>query len=212
MRNLFWSDPYLAHFEAKIVSVEANQLVLNQTAFYPESGGQIGDTGTIAGFRVLDTQYNARKEVCHTVDASADLGQINDQVKCEIDWVRRYRIMRHHSALHFLYLVLHEMIGDFKLRGSQVRDDKARLDIEFFGALDVINIEGRMNEISESDLPIEVEQMPGDDPTRRQWRVPGFETIPCGGTHVKATSEIGFVKVKRKKQGARGVRLYVAVG
>ena len=207
--RLFWEDSYRKEFDDTILDIIGNKVVLEHTAFYAESGGQSGDTGKINDVSVIDTQYSGSgKTIYHIVDPK-DLKFLKKRSKVHgaIDWERRYKIMRHHSALHIVYLAFEVVHGKHKIIGSQVREDKARVDFEYFDEVNLAEMQKVLDEAISKDIPIKV--YPSEkDPDYRIWELEGYPTIPCGGTHVHKTGEIGTVSLKRKNLGSQGVRIY----
>ena len=207
-RILFYNDPYLTEFDATIELIEENSIKLSQTCFFPESGGQPFDTGFIADKIVTAVKKDRETgEIVHVVD-NVTLLQIGQVVKCSIDWEKRHKHMRLHSALHVLYLVFIEKYGKIPLKGSNIEFDKARLDFEYFEIIDVKHLSKRTNEIIAKFVDIET----GDDLKNNQyryWKIDEFDVIPCGGTHVRNTSEIGAISCRLKNKGKQGQRIYI---
>lgn len=227
---LYWQDSYLRSFEAKVEGVkDGKYVVLDRTAFYPVSGGQPHDTGTMASG---GQQYNVvfagkfSGKISHEVDRQGL--QEGDTVQCEIDWDRRHMLMRMHTAAHIIIQVLHEEAGALGT-GNQLDTDKSRIDF----SLDDYNPEmleravSRANEVVQEDLPVraefmsreEAEKIPGlsklamglPDGMRevRVVSIGDFDVQADGGTHVKSTKEIGkivFLDTKNKGKGRK--RLY----
>lgn len=208
--KLFNVDAYLKEFEAKILDIFDNRIILDKTAFYPESGGQPFDTGFIDNKNVISTTIDkSSSEIIHTVDNTDGLS-VGDKVICKINWERRYKFMRLHSALHVLYIVFNEKYPGYKLRGSAIEENKARLDIEFFDLINLEYLNHRINEIITLDLNIRTYSDFEND-YYRYWEIEKFPIIPCGGTHVKSTSEIGNTLCKIKSKGKQGQRIYITI-
>ena len=208
--RLYDNEPYQREFTGDVIVIGNNTAVLNQTCFYSESGGQPGDTGTINGIRVIGTKFAPDKnEILHTL-ASSDTLSPGQSVTGEIDWDRRYRVMRLHSALHICYLAFVTIHGQHRLRGSDIGVERARLDFEFFEPVDVSPLEDAINDIVRKDLLIE-RHWSGCGNDRGIWRIEGHEDIPCGGTHPKSTGEVGTVSCKVKRKGKQGQRIYVSL-
>lgn len=209
--KLFNEDAYLKDFDATILDIiDGKGIVLNQTAFYPESGGQPFDTGYIDGISVVNTFIDKSSfEILHIVENTDGLS-VGKNVACRINWERRYRFMRLHSALHILYLVFNEKYPGCKLRGSAVEEQKARLDVEFFEPIDLEYINQKTNAMIASDLEIKTysDSLQKD---YRYWKIEGCPVIPCGGTHVRNTSEIEFSVCKIKNKGKQGQRIYITI-
>jgi Ser-tRNA(Ala) deacylase AlaX len=196
--RLFNSDHYLAEFNAEVVAIEGFNVILDQTAFYALSGGQAGDTGMINDTRVSDTQIQDGKHV-HILDEAPSFG-VGDTVHGVIDWNRRYRIMKIHSASHIMEHIFYMNFGVLERIGSNVDDKKDRSDYKTEDRLDPELLKKTEVEInaflSEShEIKIEV-----DNEGLRSW-ISGPYLDHCGGTHVRNTSEIGLIKLKRKNPG-----------
>ena len=145
-KKLYNQDPYLSNFHAKITHIVDNEIILDQTAFYPTSGGQSGDTGTINGLPVIDTQIEDGI-IKHIMKSEPEL-QIGLGVECELDWERRYNIMRLHSASHIMEHFLLEHYGPLTRIGSTVDDRKDKSDYLYEGRLmpeDLKTIENNIN-------------------------------------------------------------------
>jgi Ser-tRNA(Ala) deacylase AlaX len=205
--KLFESDPYLKTFRARVVSWDGPSVVLDRTCFYAESGGQPGDTGLIAGMPVLGAAYGADgQSILHRMSTGCTL-EPGAEVDGAIDWNRRYRTMRLHSALHICHFAFSALYGSHRIRGSNIDEDKARIDYEFFDTIDGATIAEGINGLVNADLPIE-RSFDGD---RGLWRIEGYDPIPCGGTHPRRTSEIGLVECTVKRKGSQGQRIYVSL-
>jgi alanyl-tRNA synthetase len=225
--KIFNEDPYAREAEAKVVFVEGPYVVTDRTVFYAESGGQASDTGTLGGVRVVDVAkkggerlvvkrpdievpaVTVKTTIVHQLAQDPPF-KVGDVVKLEIDWARRYKLMRYHSACHFLYHAAHRVYdkpGDeIFTKGCSIGDVGARLD--FFGDIDgarVGEVEKIANELIASpiDIIMEVEPLTQDI---HYWRC-GDIVIPCGGTHVRSTTELSPIRVKREKKGQTTTRL-----
>jgi misacylated tRNA(Ala) deacylase len=214
---------------------EQGGIVLDRTVFYASSGGQPGDSGTLStadGVRVpveiavyTDT---AKTEIAHVPAAGALALKIGDTVTASIDWDKRYARMRMHTALHLLSAVL-----PYAVTGGSVGDGEGRLDFDIPEAgLDKDEITAKLSEMIASNAPVtsrwisdvELEANPGlvktmsvKPPTGsgrvRLIEIAGLDLQPCGGTHVRATQEIGAVRitqVEKKGKQNRRVRLALA--
>ena len=202
---LFRGDPYLKEFDATIVRFGDNFVVLDRTCFFPRGGGQVGDTGVLSGVRVLDT-LNEGEEVRHILEGRNKFlpGQ---PVHGVIDWDRRYRIMRLHSASHLVYYSMKETFGLKCVPASSglLDDVKDRSDYLFDSPLDRVKlaeVEERVNRLINEGIPITHGQE--SDGERLLWRVALFPPMECGGTHVRNTAEIGQIAIKRGSKPGRG--------
>jgi len=109
--KLFWQDAYLKEFNAKVLEIRGKEVVLDKTAFYARSGGQPGDTGEINGIKVVDTYYDSNGNIVHLLEREPNF-KVNDIVHGKIDWERRHKIMRLHTAAHIISAVLVKAFGD----------------------------------------------------------------------------------------------------
>jgi len=230
--KLFWQDQYLKEFEGKVIEIRGKEVILDKTVFYARSGGQPGDTGEINGIKVIDTYYDNKGNIVHLLEKEPNFN-IGDIVKGKIDWKRRYKLMRLHTALHILSAVLNNLFGNIKITGSQIYEDKARIDFDLDKLDDesVKKIEEKANEIVNRDLPVyakfinkeELEKMPQlkrlmDEKRYEKYdvlRVVGIGDIDIqldGGTHVKFTKEIGRIKIIGKEnKGKNNKRLIITI-
>ena len=202
-RKLYDDDPYLPEFEATVIEIDGNNVILDQTAFHPEGGGQDADTGLIGGAEVIDTRFSDGK-IVH-VFASPPSFKVEDNVTGCLDWNRRNRIMKLHSAAHIMEFFLFRRFGELKRQGSFVDDRKDRADYEYEGRLpaDLLKlVEDDANRFLAEGRPITINRDP-NKPEIRIWRCDWME-MPCAGTHVHNTSEIGAIRLRRKNPG-RGV-------
>ena len=223
---LFREDPYLRACEATIVSVHEGAVELDRTVFYPLGGGQAGDIGMIGNWRVLDTRKGASGDaVLHILEpgASPAAGQ---KLEISIDWERRHRLMRYHTALHLLGSIVKAPVT-----GGRINDDKAHLDFDIeMDKLVKDEIERRLNELSTSSVDTKIMWITDAEldarpdlvrtmsvaPPRGEGRVrlleiPGVDLQACGGTHVKNTAEIGRLSVARiRSEGKRNKRITLA--
>ena len=213
------------------------EIVLSRTPFYAESGGQVGDTGTLetAGetVRVLDTQKGADGAIVHVVDRLP--GDARGSVTATVDAGRRQRIMRHHTATHLLHRALREALGDHvQQKGSLVAPDRLRFDFSHYEKVSpeaIQAIERRVNEAVLMNLPLVEERgVPIEEAKARgamalfgekygdAVRVITFSNDDdfvsvelCGGTHVRSTAEVGLFRLTTETSVASGVRRVEAV-
>ncbi|MBU0999202.1 alanyl-tRNA editing protein [Patescibacteria group bacterium] len=203
IKRMYSENPYKQSFETVVEKIEGNNVWLDQTCFYPESGGQAGDTGALNGQRVVDTQFDPEKNIVHTLESTPAF-KVGDKAEGRIDWERRYRIMRIHAASHIMEHFLFEVFGPLKLTGSYLHERHDKSTYESEERLDsekLAEVERKANDLITQNLPIET--WPDEDrPYFRYWKC-GEIQMPCGGTHLKNTSEIGLIKLKRET-GGRG--------
>jgi misacylated tRNA(Ala) deacylase len=231
MKELYLTDCYLKEFEATVESVKDDKfVVLDRTAFYPNSGGQPHDTGMLvredgAEFPVT---YVAKFEgrISHEV-AAAGL-KAGDKVKGIIDWDRRHLFMQYHTACHILSAIIHNETGA-KISGNQLGEDKTRVDfnLEDFDRELIKSYEAKVNEIIDRKIPVSIEIMPRDEALKipsvvklmdafppeieeiRIIQIPGVDTQACGGTHIANTGDIPHIEIiKAENKGKNNRRVY----
>ena len=209
-KKVFWEAPYQTRLDTSVLSVDGEKITLKETIFFAFSGGQESDNGTINGHPVAHAEKTG-SEIHYTLPKGHKLKE-GDPVTIEIDWERRYKFMRLHFAAGItLELLTRELEGLQKI-GAHIAQDKARID--FATTQNITStlplIEQSAQEIINADLPIECDF---SDPIneRRFWKVTGFAQVPCGGTHVKSTKEIGEILLKRKNpgKGKERVEIYI---
>jgi misacylated tRNA(Ala) deacylase len=220
---LFREDPYLRACEATIVSVHEGAVELDRTVFYPLGGGQAGDTGKLGNWRVIDTRKGASGDsVLHILEPGSSPA-VGQKLEASIDWERRHRLMRYHTALHLLGSVVKAPVT-----GGRINDDKAHLDFDIeMEKLVKDTIEARLNELTSTSIDTQARWIADAEldarpdlvktmsvaPPRGEGRVrlleiPGVDLQACGGTHVKNTAEIGKLAVARiRSEGKRNKRV-----
>ena len=220
---LFREDAYLRTCEATVVAVHENAVELDRTVFYPMGGGQAGDTGKIGNCRVIDTRKGATADsILHLLEPGS-IPTPGSKLEIQIDWERRHRLMRLHTALHLLCAAVKAPVT-----GGRIADDKAHLDFDIeMERLVKEEIEARVNELVRSNVatrPVWITDTELDSrpelvrtmsvaPPRGEGRVrlldiPGIDLQACGGTHVANTGEIGALKVVRiRSEGKKNKRV-----
>jgi len=235
-KPLFLYDSYLKEFEANIQQVTGNQIILDQTAFHPQTGGVACDTGYLAKgdtkSKVFKVEINKEtKEIIHSIEGQApDLKQ-GDLVKGTLDWDRRYKLMRLHTAAHLVATV---MYSDYNalITGGQVDVEHAKLDFnlprtdrEIFEAAvqkatrDVGRSVGLKIYFLDREEALKMpgvvklaEKMPPEEKELRIVEIPGIDLQADGGPHVKNTNEIGEIRlVKIENKGKNQRRVYFDV-
>jgi Ser-tRNA(Ala) deacylase AlaX len=206
-KRLYWEDPYKKDFDAKIVVINGNEVVLDQTCFYPRGGGQVSDTGSIDSTRVTEVRAEESGRITHVLEKPLP-NRVGDQVHGVIDWEKRYRTMKLHSASHLVYYVMQEVFGREVRPASSglVDQEKDRTDYLFETPLDqgkLKECERRVNEIIKEAREIKTWNDPGQG-EKRMWKLEPYPVMMCGGTHVKNTKEIGEVAISRGKKPGRG--------
>ena len=208
--KLFWEDPYRSVQDAQVVRVDGDLVTVDATIFYALSGGQESDAGTIGGFPVLEARKDGL-EIFYRLPVGHGL-KSGDPARIEIDMARRLRLMRLHFAAELtLELVCQRFPGIEKI-GAHIAADKARIDFALAESvaphLPALTLE--VTEIILRDLPI-VSAFSDESRERRFWRIDGLAAVPCGGTHLKRTGEVGAVSLKRKNIGRGKERVEIFV-
>jgi misacylated tRNA(Ala) deacylase len=229
-------DAYLREVDATVVDrdAEARRLALDRTVFYPTGGGQPHDTGTLAGLPVDDVRKDGDL-VWHTLGGDDELPAVHDTVHGTLDWERRHRLMRTHTALHVLCGVIWNE-WRVPVTGGNMEPLSARMDFEFDPLPEgfAVRVEELVNRELAADRPIRIDFLPrgvavGDEDLIRtkvnlipetvaEIRVVdivGLDKQADGGTHVRSTGEVGrvrVVKTENKGKGFKRVRLEVIDG
>jgi alanyl-tRNA synthetase len=207
----------------------AAEIILDQTPFYAESGGQIGDIGTLTSpngvARVVDTYAPVRGVVVHKVELEFGKLGVGDEVEAHVDEDRRRRIAANHTGTHILHAVLRETLGTHvKQAGSLVAPDRLRFDYTHFAPLtdrEIEEIEQKINRVVFRNLPVQTRVMEITEAIaegalaffgekyQQQVRVVSIPEISmelCGGTHTKMTGDVGLFKIIGESSVASGVR------
>ncbi len=207
--RLFYQDPYMKKAEAKVEKINGNEVILDKTIFFAFSGGQASDSGTINGINVVDVKKE-NHQIIHTLEKEPDF-KAGDKVVLKLNWERRHKIMRLHSAGHIVYIPFVEKLGKPKIIGSNVSEDKTRIDFLYDKPINehIPVIEKEANEIISKS--VEISCKPDEKNSEKRWWSCEKLKMPCGGTHVKNTSEIGRIKLKRKNigKGKERVEIYL---
>jgi len=209
-------------------------LLLDKTPFYGEGGGQVGDTGFIYNenfrFKVLDTKKTPDGKIYHIGKVEMGTASINDKVTAEVDEERRKNIMRNHSATHLLHKALKMVLGEHvNQSGSLVDSERLRFDFNHYQALtqeEIEKIEEIVNEVILDNLPVKIKETSLKEAQEegaialfgekygevvRMVSMGDFSKELCGGTHVRATGEIGLFKIVSEGSVAAGIRRIEAV-
>jgi alanyl-tRNA synthetase len=222
----------LKYRRIKAKGKESYQLVLDNTPFYAESGGQVGDTGILVvdgeELPVNDTKKENDLIVHFTDTIPADL---SGEIMAKVDVERRKNIVAHHSATHLLHAALRKVLGTHVAqKGSLVNDEHLRFDFSHFAKVtdeEIAAIEALVNEKIRENIPVVIKQMPKDealklgamalfgekygDVVRVVIIDPGYSVELCGGTHAGTTGQLGFFRITGESAIAAGVRRIEAV-
>lgn len=209
-QKLFWQDPYLTELETTIETVNGNQVTVKETIFYAFSGGQESDYGTIAGAKVVGAR-KAGQEIIYTLAPNHNL-RVGDPVKISIDWARRYKLMRLHFAAEVVLELVCQRFPTIKKIGAHIAEDKARIDFEWNESFSSVipALQQAAQAIVDSNQDI-ISAFSDEVKEWRYWQIKEFSQVPCGGTHLKRTGEIGPIRLKRVNPGKGKERIEIVV-
>lgn len=210
VRKVFWEDPYLTSLEAQITSVRDDTVTLDRTVAFAFSGGQASDSGSIGGRNILEANL-ADGEIFYRLDATSGLSA-GDRVTVEIDWTKRYRIMRLHFAAELILELVNQHFGRPEKIGANISEEKARVDFLWTGSIAETFpiLSAKISELVQADLPI-VSAFEDAEAELRFWEIAGFAKVPCGGTHLRRTGEIGGIGLKRCNIGKGKERIEITL-
>jgi misacylated tRNA(Ala) deacylase len=231
VEELFRQDAYLKQADATVTAVEDRGVRLDRSIFYPTGGGQPGDTGVLrwdgGEAKVVDTVKAEGNDVLHVLAPDSPKPAVGTRVQAEINWERRYKHMRMHTALHVMSAVIRGNVT-----GGQVNADKSRLDFNLEGDVPTKEwVTEEINKILATDRPVVPQWVTDEELTSRpelvktmsvrppmgQGRVrllsiEGVDLQACGGTHVAQTAEIGRVEcIKIENKGKMNRRFIISL-
>ena len=225
--EIFRRDGYLFNFEAEVVSVEGDEVVLDTTAFYPGGGGQVCDTGSIRDRRVTDVHYKG-KDLVHVVPGN-DLAK-GDMVWCSVDWDRRFDLMQGHTGEHLLFCSLKRQCPELTITKIYISPESKYVivdrDLTWKQIRDALMF---ANQAIRDNLSVTKTIMDRDDPDLAKVRIKldriaedeeisvvaigDIDYSACSGIHVMETSELEFITVDRKvSAGKDGVAIHFKIG
>ncbi len=229
---LYMKDSYLREFDGKVINVEENYVELDKTAFHPTSGGVAHDVGklfTKEKVYVVNSVVKKDSRILHLVNEKGL--EIGDEVHGVIDWDRRYRLMRMHTAAHLLSSLFFNKLGA-KITGNQIDVDKSRIDfsLETFDRALIESVVEEANRLIEKDAKVKVyflkreealkipglvklaEAHPPDLEILRIVEIEGIDIQADGGPHVASIKEIGkIILLKMENKGKNNRRIYYTV-
>ena len=225
-QRLYYDDSYLCTFSARITARRVwddhPAVALDRTAFYPESGGHLGDHGTLNGVQVLDTQADDADEVWHVLAAPLDV----EQVQGEVDWTRRFAFMQQHHGQHLLSAAF-EQVGSTRTVSAHLGEDACTIDLDQppFTPEQIAAVEHAANAMIWANVeiyarfvtPAELATIPLRKPPKAYERIRvvsagDFDHTPCGGTHPRRTGEVGAVVIRRWEKYKGGTRAEFVCG
>jgi len=225
--ELFRNDAYLKSYSSQIVKIMPNGFVLDKTIFYPEGGGQLGDTGVVIcdgkKIEILGTRY-IDNQLVHLIDKPNEL-IINQDIEIQLDWDKRYSHMQVHTCLHLLCSIVPAPVT-----GGSIGDRRGRLDFDLETKPDKEEILNKLNQLINDDHSIHISEITDKEldanpdlvrtmsvkPPRGSGKIrmisigERIDYQPCGGTHVNKTSEISIVNsIKIENKGKMNKRIIV---
>ena len=208
VKKVFWEDPYRTELVTTVTSVTDNVITLKETIAYAFSGGQQSDVGTINNFPILEAK-KVGKQIFYTIEEAHHLN-VGDTVVLKIDWAKRYKIMRLHFAAEIILELVNQNFNQPQKIGANITSEKARIDFIWENNISEIFpfLQQKANELITADLPI-ISAFSNEADEVRYWEIEGFAKAPCGGTHIRRTSEIGSLKLKRSRQGHNKERIEI---
>ena len=223
--RLYYKDSHLAEFDAVVVACEQIKngfaVILDKTAFFPEGGGQSGDSGYLNGVRVFDT-HEKNGEVLHYTECEIAAGTA---VAGKIDWERRFRFMQNHSGEHIVSGIINSITG-FNNVGFHLGDEVVTIDFDGEISADILaEVELRANEAMYKNVNINTYFPSSDELSNFIYRsklditenvriveVEGYDTCACCAPHVCKTGEIGIIKLLDTMRHRGGIRINMVCG
>jgi len=227
-KKLYWEQPYSQEFTGKVVSIDGGKIELDQTLFYPRGGGVSSDTGVLGGQKVVETTKEGDR-IHHTLESSAGL-EVGKTVSGKIDWDRRHRLMRMHTAGHLLSALFYKT--NCRITGNQIDVDRSRMDfdLEVFDRGQIENHVGEANRLIGQDAQVKsyfldrdealkmpelvklAEATPPAEAKLRIVEISGIDRQADGGLHVAHLNEIGRINLlKLENKGKTNRRMYYDV-
>ncbi len=227
--QLFLKDCYLKEFDAAVISVDGRNVELDQTAFYPNAGGQPNDTGIVtcgSDDYIVSDVVKDKGRIVHVVDRPGL--KKNDKVHGQIDWTRRYTLMKYHTASHVLSGVIFRKTGAV-ITGNQIDIDQTRIDfdLESFDKSKLKEYEAEANRVIAENRAVSISFLPRAEAVKlprltklamglpesikevRLVSIQGLEQEACGGTHLKNTGEAGQIEItSTENKGKSNRRIY----
>jgi Ser-tRNA(Ala) deacylase AlaX len=209
-QKLFWADPYQTSLDTHVTGVNGNDLTVAQTIFYAFSGGQESDAGTFNNCRVLEAR-KAGQDIIYALEEGHGFS-VGDPLTMQIDWERRYRLMRLHFAAEIILEVVYQQLNPITKIGAHIAQDKSRIDFEWNEniSLHFPVLTEKASRLIEANLDI-ISAFSDEPNQKRYWEIAGFARVPCGGTHLRRTGEVGTIQLKRKNVGKGKERIEIVV-
>lgn len=208
--KLFWEDPYLTETTAIITGVGRDGVTVDRTVAFAFSGGQESDRGTINGREIV----RAEKRGCQIFYLLGDDHGLaaGEQAVIKIDWNRRYKLMRLHFAAELILELMNQRFGNPEKTGAHIAEEKARVDFAWQGNITSTFplLHREASALIARDLPI-ASFFSDAEQELRCWEIAGFARVPCGGTHLRTTGEVGNIALRRNNIGKGRERIEITL-
>lgn len=203
----FWDNPYLTELEAIVTSVDGDYITLDKTIVFAFSGGQESDHGTIGGHEIIRAEKQGKQIIYQLNEHTLAVG---NPVLIRINWDRRYKLMRLHFAAEVVLELITQKFNNPEKIGANISEDKARVDFFWEGNISQTFgiLQDEIHRLVESNLPIKSTFSDLENEVR-YWEIINFGKVPCGGTHLKQTHEIGELLLKRNNIGKGKERIEI---
>ncbi|HBD7399360.1 alanyl-tRNA editing protein [Legionella longbeachae] len=207
MKKIFWDNPYQHQLMTKVISVNESRLLFEETIGFSFSGGQESDRVTVNGLEVTHSELEGDL-IYYTLPSGHGIAK-GDAVLMVIDFTRRYKLMRLHFAAELILELVQRTITARKI-GAHIAENKARIDFSYQHNISAIfeKILHEYNKIIATDKRI-ITGFSDINRQKRYWEIDGFSRVLCGGTHVKSTSEVGYITLKRLNIGKNKERIEI---
>lgn len=216
MRKIFWENPYQTKLSTMVSKVDGDEVLFAETIAYSFSGGQESDSATVNGLPILSSRIHG-SDIYYTISENHGLS-VNDKVEMEIDWSCRNKLMRLHFACELILVIINRIFASKQIEdelapedidnvgivktGAHISEDKARIDFKLDENISNLfpSVLSEYNRIINANVPI-ITGFIDEVSQHRYWRIEGVALVPCGGTHVRTTAEVGFIELKRECRG-----------
>ena len=231
-KALYYSDYKKNKFKAKVLKIIDNKVILNETYFYPTSGGQLHDLGTINGQNVIDI-FKQGSVIVHVLSQNPEF-KAGNEAECEIDLNRRLQLAKHHTSTHIINAAARKVLGNHINQAGAKKDiDKATIDLTHYQSItdeEIGKIEKEANRIVKQSIKVHSDFLPRTEAEQKYGmniyqggavpgkllrivNIDGIDVEACGGTHLHNTSEAGEIKILKATKISDGiVRLYFTAG
>lgn len=209
-KKLFWQNPYQTEILTTVTSISENDVTLKETIFFAFAGGQESDSGTIDAIAVTKATKDGL-QIIYSLEKVPNF-KVGDSVVVQIDWPRRYALMKLHFAAELVLVVCQKLFPGIQKIGAHISQDKSRIDFLWSQNLNpyLEKIQNEVQQIIDSNFPI-ISGFSDELTERRFWEIEGIAKVPCGGTHPKTTKELGIIHLRRDNCGKGKERIIICL-